>query len=83
MMCKSLYNETLSNFNCFKCISLTDLNNMEYQPVRVRGQFLHDKEIYIGPRSLIEPEEQKKGLLTMKPKSGYLVVTPFQLEGRE
>lgn len=57
---------------------------MEYQPVRVRGHFVHDQEIYIGPRSLIETEEeQKKGILTIKPKSGYLVITPFQLEGRE
>lgn len=64
--------------------SLTHLHNMEYQPVTVRGHFLHNQEIYIGPRSLIESEEdKKKGILTIKPKSGYLVVTPFQLEGRE
>lgn len=51
--------------------------------MRVRGTFVHDQEIYIGPRSLIETEDQKKGILTIKPKSGYLVITPFQLEGRE
>ena len=57
---------------------------MEYQTVRVRGHFLHDNELYIGPRSLIETEEdKKKGILTIKPKSGYLVIAPFQLEGRE
>lgn len=57
---------------------------MEYQTVRVRGHFLHDKELYIGPRSLIETEEnKKKGILAFKPKTGYLVITPFQLEGRE
>lgn len=57
---------------------------MEYQTVRVRGHFLHGKELYIGPRSLIESEEnQKKGILTIKPKTGYLVIAPFQLEGRE
>lgn len=57
---------------------------MEYQTVTVRGHFLHDNELYLGPRSLIEKDEnQKKGILTIAPKSGYLVITPFQLEGRE
>lgn len=56
---------------------------MEYQAVRARGRFLHDKEMYLGPRSLIEPADKKKGVLTLAPKSGYLVITPFQLEGRE
>lgn len=65
------------------CISLRSLNDMEYQSVRVRGRFLHDKEMYLGPRSLIEPSDKKKGVLTLAPKSGYLVITPFQLEGRE
>ncbi|XP_031621113.1 SURF1-like protein [Contarinia nasturtii] len=63
---------------------LPELNDMEYQAVRVRGHFLHDKELYLGPRSLIEEKTGKKGgVLTMAPKSGYLVITPFKLEGRE
>lgn len=64
---------------------MTDLKNLEYQAVRVRGRFIHDKELYLGPRSLIEHEEgeKKKGVLSKAPKSGYLVITPFQLEGRE
>lgn len=57
---------------------------MEYQTVRARGHFLYDQELYLGPRSLIENEEnQKKGILTLKPKTGYLTIVPFQLEGRE
>lgn len=65
-------------------VSLTDLNSMEYNPVRVRGHFLHDQELLLGPRTLIETEDRRKGgVFTMAPKSGYLVITPFQLEGRE
>lgn len=58
---------------------------MEYQPVRVKGHFLHNQEVYLGPRTLIESEENKKkgGVLSLAPKSGYLVITPFQLEGRK
>lgn len=58
---------------------------MEYQTVKLRGEFIHDKEMYIGPRSLIESDDskQKKGVLAGAPKSGYLVVTPFKLDGRE
>lgn len=58
---------------------------MEYQAVKVTGQFLHNKELYLGPRTLIETEENRKkgGVLTIAPKSGYLVITPFKLTGRE
>ncbi|XP_055308244.1 surfeit locus protein 1 [Sitodiplosis mosellana] len=64
---------------------LTQLNSMEYQTVKVNGHFLHDKELYLGPRTLIESHEngKKGGVLTIAPKSGYLVVTPFKLNGRE
>lgn len=57
---------------------------MEYQNVRVRGHFLHDRELTMGPRSLIEKNgtEQKGGLITRQDTSiGFLVVTPFQVEG--
>lgn len=58
---------------------------MEYLTVKVTGHFLHDKELYLGPRTLIETEENKRkgGILTIAPKSGYLVITPFKLNGRE
>lgn len=58
---------------------------MEYEPIKVTGHFLHDKELHLGPRTLIEAEENRKkgGVLTMAPKSGYLVITPFKLNGRE
>lgn len=58
---------------------------MEYQTVKVSGNFLHDKELYLGPRTLIEPDENRKkgGVMTMTPKSGYLVITPLKLNNRE
>ncbi|XP_072931061.1 surfeit locus protein 1 isoform X2 [Epargyreus clarus] len=31
-----------------------ELETMEYRPVKVHGEFLHDKEILIGPRAFIE-----------------------------
>lgn len=57
---------------------------MEYRPVRVRGKFLHERELIMGPRSLITPnDEHKGGLLTQQDSSmGYLVITPFQIENR-
>lgn len=65
--------------------SLTELKTKEYQAVRLRGEFLHDQEMYIGPRSFIEQEanNMRRGAFGNTPKSGYLVVTPFKLEGRE
>lgn len=65
--------------------SLSDLDSMEYRPVRVKGKFLHDRELIMGPRSLITPnDDHKGGLLTQQDSSiGYLIITPFQLEDRK
>lgn len=65
--------------------NLEDLNDMEYQKVTVRGEFLHDQELHLGPRALIQNGDSKTagGLFSQKETSiGYLVITPFQLEGR-
>lgn len=65
---------------------LSDLLLMEYRPIRVRGQFLHDKEIYMGPRSYIEDGDatSTSGLFSQGNKGiGYLVITPFQLQDRK
>ncbi|XP_026761271.2 surfeit locus protein 1 [Galleria mellonella] len=60
------------------------LQQMEYMPVKVRGEFLHDKEFCIGPRALIENDEllSRSNSLVSDPKKnqGWLVVTPFKLE---
>lgn len=65
--------------------NLDELQNMEYQTVKVRGQFLHDREIYLGPRSLITPQDDQKGggVFSTASNSGYYVITPFKLENRE
>lgn len=62
------------------------LNDMEYQSVAVKGQFLHDRELIMGPRSLIEKNanEAKGGLITRQDSSiGYLVITPFLVADTE
>lgn len=65
--------------------NLDDLEQMEYQTVKVRGRYLHDREIYLGPRSLITPEDDQKGggVFSKASNSGYYVITPFKIEGRE
>lgn len=66
--------------------SLEDLNKMEYLPVKLRGKFVHDQELYMGPRSFIENGDgtTKSGLFSQSNKGiGYNVVTPFIIEGRE
>lgn len=68
------------------CSNISLLDDMEYQSVRVRGQFLHDRELIIGPRSLIDKNaiETKGGLITRQDNAiGYLVVTPFLVENTE
>lgn len=52
----------------------------------VKGHFLHDRELYLGPRGLIKPDgsESGGGLMSQQnSSSGYLVITPFKLEDRE
>ncbi|XP_055843345.1 SURF1-like protein [Episyrphus balteatus] len=66
--------------------NLEELNKMEYRSVRVRGEFQHDKEMLLGPRSFIRPDgaEMGGGLFSTRDSSnGYLVVTPFKLVGRD
>lgn len=62
---------------------ISELEKMEYMPVKVRGQFLHDKEFLIGPRALIETDTPlpRTGSLVSDPKKnqGWLVITPFLL----
>lgn len=65
---------------------LDHLEAMEYQTVRVKGEFIHDREIYLGPRGLIKPDgvESGGGLISAQnTSSGYLVITPFKLRDRE
>lgn len=59
---------------------------MEYRPVKVRGKFLHEKELHLGPRSFIDKyaiEKRDGGVLTTPHATGYLIITPFKLEDRK
>eukprot|EP00053_Salpingoeca_punica_P010514 m.94587 g.94587 ORF g.94587 m.94587 type:complete len:320 (-) comp15415_c0_seq3:617-1576(-) len=53
-----------------------ELADMEYKPVKLRGHFLHDQELYMGPRTLMR--EMFDG---QPSESGFQVITPFILEG--
>ena len=65
--------------------SKEELESIEYYPVYVKGTFLHDKEIYMGPRSLlIDGKTSESSLLSVKNMpQGFLVITPFKLSDRE
>lgn len=65
--------------------NLDDLLNMEYRSVIVKGKFLHDKELYMGPRSFIRPDgiQTQGGLFSQQDNTnGYLIITPFKLSKR-
>ncbi|XP_035791602.1 SURF1-like protein [Anopheles albimanus] len=65
---------------------LSDLDGMEYETVRIRGEFLHDQELHLGPRGCLQHGDSQTagGLFSQREASiGYLVITPFKLEGRE
>ncbi|XP_030363146.1 surfeit locus protein 1 isoform X1 [Strigops habroptila] len=56
-----------------------ELKELEYRPVKVRGRFDHSKELYILPRSLVEPEREARAAtrLMSHPENGANVITPF------
>lgn len=66
---------------------MEDLEKLEYMPVHVKGEFLHDHELYLGPRSLLvngdASTESSLVSSRMNASQGYIVVTPFKLEDRE
>ncbi|KFB51465.1 AGAP006533-PA-like protein [Anopheles sinensis] len=66
--------------------NLSELNAMEYETVKVRGEFLHDQELHLGPRACIVHGDSHTtgGLFSQREASiGFLVITPFKLEGRD
>lgn len=52
---------------------------MEYRRVRVRGKYDHSKELYILPRSPVNPEKEAReaGSLSSSGENGANVITPF------
>lgn len=66
---------------------LGDLENLDYVPIKVKGTYLHDKELIVGPRSLIADNfgqsEKNKSAMSAPSQRGFLVITPFKLEDRD
>uniref|UniRef100_A0A3P8WAR9 SURF1-like protein n=1 Tax=Cynoglossus semilaevis TaxID=244447 RepID=A0A3P8WAR9_CYNSE len=56
-----------------------ELKNLEYRRVKVRGRYDHSKELYILPRSPVDPEKEAReaGRLSSSTESGANVITPF------
>lgn len=56
-----------------------ELNSLEYRRVRVRGRYNHSQELYILPRSPVDPEKEAReaGRLSSSGETGANVVTPF------
>lgn len=66
---------------------LYELQDKEYYRLKVKGKFLYEKEILIGPRSLIvngeAVSEKGGGIFSRKAGTGYFVITPFKLEDQD
>ncbi|TRY64006.1 hypothetical protein TCAL_00782 [Tigriopus californicus] len=63
--------------------TLTDINGLEYQRVKVRGRFDHTRPTFIGPRSLLTSDETSAGgLISSNSTAGWHVIMPFQLSDR-
>lgn len=66
---------------------MEEIKELEYYPVRARGTFKYDNEALIGPQSLIVDgegaSEKGTGIMSESSHTGFYVVTPFELEGRE
>ncbi|GAB1286123.1 Surfeit locus protein 1 [Apodemus speciosus] len=56
-----------------------ELKDLEYRPVKVRGHFDHSKELYIMPRTMVDPvrEARDAGRISSSTESGAYVVTPL------
>ncbi|XP_029371154.1 surfeit locus protein 1 [Echeneis naucrates] len=56
-----------------------ELKALEYRRVRVRGQYDHSRELYILPRSPVDPEKEAReaGRLSSSGETGANVITPF------
>ncbi|XP_032129156.1 surfeit locus protein 1-like, partial [Sapajus apella] len=56
-----------------------ELKNLEYRPVKVRGCFDHSKELYMMPRTMVDParEAREAGRISSSAETGAYVVTPF------
>ncbi|XP_061460340.1 surfeit locus protein 1 isoform X2 [Rhineura floridana] len=60
-------------------VDFLTLKELEYRSVKVRGYFDHTKELYVLPRSRVNPEKESRnaGQLMSSPETGANVITPF------
>ncbi|XP_036385299.1 surfeit locus protein 1 [Megalops cyprinoides] len=60
-------------------VDLMELNSLEYRRVKVRGRYDHSQELYILPRSPVDPEREAReaGRLSSSGETGANVITPF------
>ncbi|XP_034403300.1 surfeit locus protein 1 [Cyclopterus lumpus] len=58
----------------------TELKSLEYRRVRVRGRYDHSRELYVLPRSPVDPEKEAReaGRLASSGETGANVITPFR-----
>ncbi|XP_041815670.1 surfeit locus protein 1 [Chelmon rostratus] len=56
-----------------------ELKSLEYRRVRVRGRYDHSQELYILPRSPVDPQKEAReaGSLSSSGETGANVITPF------
>ncbi|XP_034565284.1 surfeit locus protein 1 [Notolabrus celidotus] len=56
-----------------------EMNSLEYRRVRVRGRYDHSQELYVLPRSPVDPEKEAReaGTLSSSGETGANVITPF------
>ncbi|KAM6985900.1 surfeit locus protein 1 [Aplochiton taeniatus] len=56
-----------------------ELNHLEFRRVKTRGRYDHSKEMYILPRSPVDPEKEAReaGQLSSSGETGANIVTPF------
>lgn len=56
-----------------------EMKQLEYRRVKVRGHFDHSKELYVLPRSPVDPEREAReaGRISSSGESGANVITPF------
>jgi len=66
--------------------SLSELEDMEYRKVIVRGRFDHSKELYVMPRMLLSDQDSSpsRGRFDRpQPKSGSNVITAFEVSSTQ
>lgn len=65
--------------------NVNQLDSMEYRTVKVKGQFLHEKEFLIGPRAIIYHNNPADvgNLFGTRNTNGWNVITPFKVENED